>query len=434
MRAAVILVVLAALLHATRSFRPHSGEASDVAGVALAFGFLLLAAFHAGSLFARVRLPKIVAYLVTGIVTGPHLMNLVSEPMIRELELVNGVAVCLIALTAGGELDLERFRPLLGTIRALTVWAVAGTCVLLAAALFAGRSFLPFLADLEVGPALAVCAMLGVALSAQSPAVVMAMLSETRADGPVSRTILGTVVVADLVVILLFGIASAVAQAATGAGADPVGTALGLAWELPGSILAGALVAGVLALYLRYAARAGALFVLLLCLVVSEVGRRIHLDPLVVMLSAGVIVQNAPRVDAHALVHAIESASLPVYLVFFALAGATLHLDLLVELGIPAVILVLVRAAGFRGGALLATREVDPMIRKHAWVGLLPQAGLALALALIVRRTFPEIGDPASALVLAVIAINELVMPLVLRHALLAAGEADGRDEPEFVA
>ncbi len=431
MRNVVVLLVLGGLVHAVQSFRPHTGEGSDVAGIALGFGLLLLGAFYAGRLLSTVRLPKIVAYLITGIVVGPHGIGLVTEPTVHDLGLVNGVAVCLIALTAGSELDFRRFRSLFGVIRSLTLFAVLGTCVSLTLVCIALRPLLPFLAPYPLPALVAVCAMLGITLSAQSPAVVMALLSETRADGALSKTMLGTVVVADLVIIVLFGVASAVAQAAMGGSVD-AGNAVGaIAWELFGSLAIGAIVGGLLALYLRLLERGVALFVLLVCVVVAEVGRRVHLDPLIVMLSAGLVVQNGTKRGAAQLLHEIERASLPLYLLFFAVAGASMHTDLIPVLGVPATIIVLARASSFWLGAKLATRGADvvPVVKRWAFAGLLPQAGLALALALLVRRALGPTGEPASALILAVIAMNEMIMPIVARRALDSSGEAGVRPE-----
>jgi len=267
--------------------------------------------------------------------------------------------------------------------------------------------------------------MLGVVLSAQSPAVVMAMLSETRSDGPVSRTMLGTVVIADLVVIVLFSGASAVVRSLMTGEGDAAGTARAIAWELFGSMGSGILVGILLAYYLRKVHRDASLFVVLLCIIVAEITTRVSLDPLIVMLTAGLVIANFAEPDASSLVHDLQVASLPLYLVFFAVAGTTLHLELLFEFGAIAAILVALRALGFGLGGAIATRQTrSPVeIRRWAWTGLLPQAGLALALALVVQHSFGDWGKGASALLLGVIAMNELLMPIVLRNALLRSGE-----------
>ncbi|MGB8329505.1 MAG: cation:proton antiporter [Polyangiales bacterium] len=426
MKNLIILLALGSLVHTAQILLPIGGDVHGAAGTALAFGLLLLVAFVSGDMLARLRLPKLVGYILAGIAIGPHALGLVSENMIVQLDLIEGVAICLIALTAGGELDLKLMRPLLPTIMALTFWGVIGTGLLLGLGLFLASPRLGFLQSLE-GPTLfAFCGMLGVVLSAQSPAVVMALLSETRAEGPVSRTILGTVVIADLVVIVLFSGASAVVRSMMTGEGDPAGTALTIAWELFGSMGSGVAIGILLAYYLRKIRQDASLFVVLLCIIVAEITTRVQLDPLIVMLSAGLVIANFGEPDSSTVVHDLQVASLPLYLVFFAVAGTTLHLDLLFEFGAVAAMLVVLRAFGFRVGGAIATRQArSPIeVRRWAWTGLLPQAGLALALALVVQRSFGDAGRGASALLLGVIALNELIMPVVLRNALVKSGEA----------
>lgn len=420
-----VLLALGGLMHAARSFAggAHPG------GTELAFGFLLLAAYFTARLVARIGLPRLTGYLAAGIVVGPHALGLVEKSMTSQLSLVGGTATAILALSAGAELDLRAVRPLLRVVFALTGWAVCGTMVLLAGTLLALRPLVPFLGELPLAAAAAVSASLAVALAAQSPAVVMALIGETGAEGVLTRTILASVVVADLVVIISFGVVSSVATAVIGGKVDVGATVGSLAWEVLGSIAVGLFIGLVLGGFVRFVGRGVGLFAVLLCLMTAEISRAVHLDALVIMLAAGLWLENGSKADARELLAGFASASLPVYLVFFALAGVKLDLVALGAVAVPVAVLVVVRALGFFVGARLATRGpgVEPILRRTAWLGLLPQAGLALALAELVRRTFPSLGDAAFALVVGVVATNELIAPVVLRVALLRSGEAGKR-------
>lgn len=431
-----LLVMLCILMQAARDFVPKGVVPAHVSGTELAFGFLLLTAFLGGKVLSKLGAPKLIGYIIMGVVAGPYVLDLVSAGMIRDLTIVNGVAVCLIALSAGGELSLRKIRPLLRTVRSMTFWAVIGTALLLGAMLFAIRPLLPFVHGMSPAQQAAVCAMLGVVLASQSPAVVMALINETKADGPVSQTVLALVVLADLVIIVLYALTSSLTTALIGGGVDVAATVKSIAWELFGSAGVGVFIGVILALFLAYVKRGAALFVLLICFVVAEVGARLHLDPLIVTLMAGVYIENVSRVDAHKFLHDLEAASLPVYLVFFALAGAALHLDLLYGVLVPAAIVVVTRGFGFWLGSRRATRatQASPQVARWAWVGLLPQAGLALGLALMVRRTFGSFGDEAAALIVGVVGLNELLTPIILRIALIKSGEAGQRSMPEILA
>jgi Kef-type K+ transport system membrane component KefB len=140
------------------------------------------------------------------------------------------------------------------------------------------------------------------------------------------------------------------------------------------------------------------------------------------------------RADASKLLHDIESASLPVFLVFFALAGAKIDLAALYASAVPVMLLAAIRAATFFVGGRLATAGagVDPVVKRYAWFGLLPQAGLALALAILVQKSFPTFGLEASVLLFGVVGFNELIAPVILRNVLIRSGEADKRTDTDF--
>ncbi|MEZ4403614.1 MAG: cation:proton antiporter [Kofleriaceae bacterium] len=425
----LVLAALAGLMQAARSFAPGSLRSG---GTELAFGFLLLVAYFTGKLVSRLGFPKLTGYIAAGIVVGPYALGLVDKPMTLQLKLVGGIATAILALTAGAELNLREVRPLLGTVKRMSVGVVIGSMLILAAALMAVRPLVPFLAQMSLDHALVVSLTLATALTAKSPAVVMALIGETRADGVLTKTILTTVIVSDLAVIVLYGVVSSVATAVIGGGVD-LGAAIGgIAWGVLGSMGVGIFIGAVLGQFIIHVDRGVGLFAVMLCFIVAEVGNAVALDPLVIALAAGLWLENASRADARKLLDGFDAASLPVYLVFFALAGAKLDLVKLARLAVPVLVLVVVRAASFFVGARLGTRGagVDPLVRRLAWVGMVPQAGLALALAELVRRTFPSFGDAAFALVLGVVATNELTAPVALRLALLRSGEAGKRPGP----
>lgn len=434
MTALILLVALGGLMHAARSFAPHGAELTQLVGTDLAFGFLLLAAYFGGKLVAMARSPQLTGYILVGVAAGPFVLDLVSTDMVGSLKIVNGVAVCLIALTAGAELSLKKMKPLMKTVTSMMFWAVVGTTLLLAITIFAIRPMLPLFDEMGTTQSLLVCVMLAVTLASQSPAVVMALINETKSDGPVSQTTLALVVIADLLVIVLYALASSGVTAVSGGGVDVMQTVKTVSWELGGSAGIGLFIGVLLALFLKHVERGATLFVVLICFVVAEVGAAIHLDALIVTLTAGVYLENISRVDSHKLIHDLEAASLPVYLVFFALAGAGLQLDLVYMVLAPAVIVAVVRAVGFYVGCRIAAKRshAAPMVAKWTWIGLLPQAGLALALALLMDRAFPAFGTEAAALILGVVGINQVITPIALRFALIAAGEAGKKAGADF--
>ena len=317
----LLLLALGGLMQAARSF-----TSSMPGGTQLAFGFLLLVAYFSGRLVSRVGLPRLTGYLIAGVLAGPFVLDLVTLEMAGNLRIVNSVATCILGLTAGAELNLKRVRPILRTLNAVMVFAVIGSMVVLAGVLFLIRPLLPLFAGMGQTESIAVCILIGVALVPQAPAVVMAVLSETKADGPLSQMMLASVVVADLVVIVFYSIAAAVTGALIGGGIDVAQTAISVSWELFGSIVFGGAIGMLIGAFLRVVDEGAPMFTLLVCVVVAEIGSRVHLDPLVVMLAAGVWLENFSKANAQTLLHKFESAQLPVFLVWFALAGMRLDI------------------------------------------------------------------------------------------------------------
>ena len=429
----LLLFAVGGMMQAARSF---TGDVS-IAGTELAFGYLLLVAYFTAKIVNRLGLPKLTGYLLSGVISGPFVLGLVTTDMAGSLKVVADTATAILALEAGSELNIKKIRPVMKTLRSMTFYAVIGAMFTIGGVLFLMQPLLPkIFAGFNLTQSLAVCLAIGVALSAQSPAVAMAMLAETRAEGPLSSVILASVVVADLTVITIFSVVLAITGAVIGGDIDVTETALSVGWELLGSMVFGVAIGMLIGLFLRSVKHGAALFALMICVIVAEIGSRMHLDPLIILLASGIWLRNFSRADANDLLHSFESAQLPVFLVFFALAGSKLELDALVGSLLVVVIVAMTRAGTFYVGAKIACKRTgaEAVVTKYAWVGLCPQAGLALALALVLRDTFPQFGNAASVILFGVVGLNECIAPIVLRISLLRSGEAGKKKGVDFAA
>ena len=430
----ILLVAIAGLMQAARSFTSDT----SIAGTELAFGFMLLAAYFTAKIVNRFGLPKLSGYLISGVLAGEFVFGFVDHHMTETLKIVSDTATAIIALEAGSELQLKHVKPVLKTLRGITLFAVIGAMFAISAMLFLMRPLLPdIFGNLDFVPSLAVCLAIGTALSAQSPAVVMALLSEMRAEGPLSRVILASVVVADLTVITVFSIVLAITSAVIGGNIDVVGTAVEVLWELIGSMVFGVAIGILLGRYLLYVKGGAAMFALLVCVIVAEIAPTVHLDVLIVLLAAGIWLRNFSKADASALLSKFAAAQLPVFLVFFALAGSHLDIYKLFAAIIPVVVIAATRATSFFLGARFACKitHAEPIVTKYAWFGLVPQAGLALALAIVLRTNFQSsFGNGAATILLGVVGFNECVAPPILRYMLMRSGEAGKKEGTDFAA
>ncbi len=428
-RAVFLLAMVVVLIAAARSFLPE--ETSLVgSGAALAFGFVLLAALQSGTIFAGFRLPRLTGYLVCGFVVGPSVLNFVTERMVNDLKLVNGVAIGLIALSAGGELNFRRLRPRIRAIVSIGSISLVLAVGIITAAIFALSRFLPFMSGMDAFHRGVVALTMGVVLSALSPTVALALIGETGAAGPISETILGVVVMADLAIVLSFAGVNALANSVFGA-VDAGGNAVNeLMIHIFGSMGVGIVIGILLTIYLKKVNQRVALFVFGVCFLCAEAGTHLHLDPLLMCLSAGLFLENLTDIEGAKLVHDIESASMPVFAVFFAVAGAGLHWSVFKKVAAIACVLALVRAAAMIVGARvgMAIGRVPENQRSTIPYGMLSQSGIAIGLSVLVAKHFAGWGEGASACLLGAVMINEMIGPVLFRGALLRSGEAGKKE------
>jgi Kef-type K+ transport system membrane component KefB len=337
---------------------------------------------------------------------------------------LNGIAVALIALTAGGEIKVDWVRKQIRRLAFITgsqlvIGLLGFTLVVMLA-----RPFIPFMPQDSFMEGLVVAFVFGAIAVASSPTVTIAVIAETRADGPMSRTVIGVTILKDVCVIVLFAIALAIARDVLGDGGGE-----SLVWsltrELGGSVLAGLGVGLAVSWFLEKINRDVPVFTLAVCFGISQAASALHLEALLIALTAGFYVENFAKVDGHRLIAGVERVSLPVFALFFALAGAKVNVGKLIEFGPIALALIVTRAGliyvGTRVGTNLA--QVEPVVKRLAWTGFISQAGVTLALSAIVARTFPKWGADAEVLIIAMIAVHELVGPVLFHHGLKKADE-----------
>jgi Kef-type K+ transport system membrane component KefB len=432
-RPVLMLLALLALVAAARSFTRGTGDVQATSsGAAMGFGLALLGAVFMGQLFAALKLPRLTGYLFLGVVAGPQGFDLITDRMLADLKLVNGVAIALIALTAGLELNMKKMRPRLASIAAMGGLGIGTAIVVVSVASFALSSLLPqFEADFTVQQRIAVALLTGTVFATVSPSVAFAILAETGSEGPVSETALGLVVLGDIALVIGFAAVNAFVASKFSAGGAHGGVGT-LFFEIFGSLAVGVGLGFILSVYVKRVARKTPLFAFGLCFLAAEAGGRLHLDPLLLCLSAGLTVENLTAVEGTKLAHDLEIAALPTFAVFFCVAGAGLHVREFGHVAQWAVLFALLRGCSLLAGAKVGAFLSRPpeMVRKYGPFAMLPQAGVAIGLAILVKKQFggtidhPRWGDHLADVVLGTIALNEFIGPSILRWAMTKTGEA----------
>lgn len=421
-------VALAFTLGLMALFRLLTRAGPLEARATLALGFLLLAAHLGGELAKRFRLPRITGFLITGFVVGPAWLGLVRGDEVLALGFIADAAMALIAFAAGSELSLAMLRRDRVMLTQLSAGAILFPLGIVAAVTLSVSPWFPLTVHQPLGDAVAVALVLGTIAAASSPSVTIALMDELDAGGrPVARAVLGVSIVKDVLVIVLFALVLAIAQPLTSAGTLDVSVAWTTLLRALGSLAAGAALGYAVSRYLRILGRDTPLFLVALGFLAAQVARLANLETMLIALAAGFVVRNVSPVEGERLRAELKRGALPVYIVFFALAGAGLRFETLWAIWPWVLLLVALRALGLRLGTRWAGRGPSPAVpadlARHGWLGLVSQAGVTLGLAAAARRAFPEWGVSLEALVVVMVGVHEIVGPICFRRALRLTGE-----------
>jgi Kef-type K+ transport system membrane component KefB len=260
-----------------------------------------------------------------------------------------------------------------------------------------------------------------------APAAIFETVREGKAEGPLTRALLGVVAIDDAWGVIIFSLLLVVAEAVTGAAAQWVDLWEGL-WEVGGAVALGAVIAVPMA-YATSRVREGEptlVEAMGFVFLTSGIATVLDVSYLLSSMTLGAVVANlTPNVRRP--FRAVDGVSEPFFAVFFLLAGFRLEPETLVGLGLAGVVYVIVRALGLVSGGYLSGSLVgaDEQVRRRIGFCILPQAGVALGFALLVQERLPEIGGSVLNLVIATTVLFEISGPLIARNQLRRAGELD---------
>jgi len=424
---AILMLVLLFINSSNLGYFSNDGELT-----ALAFGFILIASFVCGRIARRIGLPALTGYLMAGFVFGPELMGaylpsfaILTPEVLQNLSIFNTIALGLIALSAGGEMALDVIRKSFKSIVFVSVGqGIAAIFVTVPVILIVGRQFSIF-SGLTLPFLLGVALVLSVICMANSPSSTLALIVEYRAKGQLTTTSLGVTILKDVVVIIMFSLALLVAkQLGDSEGKMELALVGTIAWEVFGSIIIGLILGYIVGQYIKYVDRESPMIMLAISFFAMELAILLHLSGLLLCMTCGFYVVNFTN-RGQMMINALEEYSLPIFVLFFTITGANLELSSLMKVW-PAVLLIVATRtlsiwAGTTGASAIA--KDPPVVRRNLWLGFITQAGVTLGLASLIKEQIPQIGGPLMTIIVAAVAINQIIGPIAFKIALLRSGE-----------
>ncbi len=407
------------------SFVTASIEISGHLNLALLFGLVILGGTFGARLFQKFHIPQVVGCIMVGILLG-DVLNVITPEKIEALRPFTMFALGVIGFMIGSELRGDVFKKYGKQFFIILFSQGVGAFLLVAVV----TSITMWLFKFDTLTSVAVGLVLGAIASATAPAATVNVLWEYKTRGPLTAAVLAIVALDDALALLLYRGAATGAKALMGtAGGSVLAATLLLLGEIVGAILLGFL-AGVFLYFLLKFVRADDKileFTISCLLLVVGVSMIPGIDPILPAMTLGITVANLMPRESKGTFRLVEKFSPPIYVSFFVLAGAHMQFGKLAFwLVIIIVAYTLCRAAGKVVGCWFGARYsgAPAVVRKYLGICLLPQAGVAIGLAILAGQQFnAELGRIIIMVVMTATFVTEIVGPMLVKVGVKKAGE-----------
>jgi Kef-type K+ transport system membrane component KefB len=396
--------------------------------VVFVLGVMLFFGVFAGRLTRMIRLPALMGFMLLGILLGPSALGMLNHEMMGNLEVITELALGMVALTIGLELNVMSLRQTGKSLLVIVLWESLLT--------FTVVSLMTFLITFNTPLAI----MFGAVAVTTAPAGKVAVIQENNARGPLTRTLLAVVGFDDAMAIIVFGFALAVTKylLVMESGAVDINFVHSLATpiiEIGLSLITGIAIGLIVGLLVGRLGKARDVFVLSIASIFLIAGAAaiIPISLVLTAMTSGMIITNTqPRNIMEQIGSHITDIMPLMFILFFGLAGAHLDLSALPRLGLVGIGYIVARSFGKIAGCWIGARQggADTKISRYLGIGILSQAGLAIGLALITLQELSPLGSEAEALARTVIVtitatsvFFELIGPLLTKFSLTRAGE-----------
>ncbi len=382
---------------------------------------LLIIGFIFGRLINIVKLPRVTGYIIAGIIFGPSLLNIFSENHLAQFDFIPQLALGIIALVIGAGLSFDLVKRLGSRFIIITILQAVGafSLVFLFLVLF----------KMPLGAALPLAAI----ATATAPAATVAVIREYRAQGPLTETILSVVALDDALAIMLFGLVLTIDLKRLSTFGETALQSLSASFvEILVALVIGVILGLAAHFLIKIAKEVTDSLIIILGIVLLGIGLASisHTSALMTNMFLGVTLINVSSRNRD-IVANLEKLTPPIYCFFFVLAGANLNLKVFTTVGPTmitwGIIFVLARIIGkivgaYVGGALTGASEA---IRKYLGLTLIPQAGVAIGLTLLITQdsSYFEFRSVILNITLIAVAFNEIVGPVCTKFALFKAKE-----------
>ncbi len=406
--------------------------------ILLSLSISLLAGLMLSRLAKLAKLPAVTAYLVAGILVGPYCLGafgvkglgFISMHDLERYSILCDVALGFIAFSIGNEFRVSQLKKIGKQATIVGIFQAVVTTLLVDAALLLLHLAMPTKLPLEAA------IVLGAIASATAPAATLMVVKQYKAKGPVTDMLLPVVALDDAVGLVLFAISFGVAKAIGAGNVDLTSVLAEPLIEVVGSLILGAIMGFLFHFCERFfhsrskrlsVSIAFVLMTIALSMLKFNVGGvHVGFSSLLVCMMLGTVFCNVCDFSEE-LMERVDRWTAPLFVLFFVLSGAELELSVFTDVMVVliGVVYIISRSIGKYSGAYASAKisKCDDNIVKYLGITLLPQAGVALGMAMKSQELGGELGQLISSITLFAVLIYELVGPMLTKIALTKAGD-----------
>lgn len=383
----------------------------------LGLSIILLGGFVGAKLLRRIYFPAVTAYLLVGIIIGPHVLNLIPSTIIHFSDVLSDFVLGIIAFSLGANFVIRDLRSRSKTIWWISVLEASGAWFMVTIIMIGYTTW----KGIPLHPAL----VLGAAAAATAPAATVMVIREYRARGPVTETLLRVVAIDDAWCLIIAALSISVASSLH-TGSFNVTIIIKAFVEIAGSLFMGSVAALILYYLSRFLQTKEEMLTVTIgfLMLIVGVSKVMHLSLLLTSMAAGITLANISK-RSNVFFEILSSIDSILFLGFFILVGANLEISIVPQIGLMGVLYVVFRVLGKFIGVSIGARisHAEKNIRRYLAWGLVPQAGVALGVALSAKSLYPYYGEMIFTTVTATTVIYELFGPLLAKYGLQKAGE-----------
>ena len=399
----------------------------------LVIGIIIFCGFVFGELATRLGLPKVTGYIFAGVLLNPGLFGFIPRSPTEHTDIVTNVSLSFITFSVGGTLLWGRLRSLGKGIFYITIFEAEFALLAVVAGILLVGPFLPELASADyLTTVIPMSLLIGCLASPTDPSATLAVVHQYKAKGPVTSTIMGVAAFDDALGIINYSLALAVAVAF----AMHQQISLSSSVFQPIIVISGAVACGVvfglllnLITWLIAKESEGVFIVVIMGLlsICFGVASWLGLDELLATMTMGVIVVNF-NPKQHRIFAILERYTEElIFVLFFTLSSMQLDFSVLAHSYLLVLLFVVFRSLGKVFGTMLGAHlsRSPANIRKYTAGGLIPQGGIVIGLALLIKQNpaFASIADVVVSVVIGATLVHEFVGPLAAKLAIKKAGE-----------